>query len=148
MGASLGADKMLMAVRYFLVAVLCLGAGWDYFTTLYGVAAYFDLPLNPGINPMQFTFAMVLTGLVFSLVIGSSLIWAMKSDDIAIAILRAACALCIGVNMITSWQGTKYYVFYGDDGDAARGIGLALASLLTVLATVFLPRVVQEVSSS
>jgi hypothetical protein len=72
----------------------------------------------------------------------------MKGDDLAISILKAACVLCIAVNMITSWQGTKYYVFYGDDGDAARGIGLALASLLTVLATVFLPRVVKEVSGS
>jgi hypothetical protein len=126
----------------FLAAVLMLGAAWDFFTTLYGLAAYFDLPLNPGINPVQFSFAMVLTCLVFTFVLATEFIWTIKHDDMLVQILKAAWGVCIAITLITSWQGTKHYVFYGDDGDAARGIGLALATVLTVISTVLLSRLV------
>jgi hypothetical protein len=128
----------MRAGDYFVGAVLVPVAAWDFFTTLFGLAAYFDLPLNPGINPVQFAFAMVLTIIVFSFVIATPLIWSIKQDELMVQILKAAWGVCIAINLITSWQGTKHYVFYGDDGDAARGIGLAVATVLTVLSTIFL----------
>jgi tryptophan-rich sensory protein len=132
---------MAAGVRVVAI-VLVLGALWDLFTTFYGLAAYFDLPLNPRINPVQFTFAMVLTAIVFGFVIATQLIWTMKHDDLTGQVLKAAWGVCVAINLITSWQGTKHYVFYGDDGDAARGVGLALATALTVLSTIFLSRLV------
>ncbi len=122
--------------------VLVAGAVWDLFTTFYGLARYFDLPLNPGINPVQFTFGLVLTAIIFGFVIATHLVWTMKGDDLMVQVLKAAWAACIAINLITSWQGTKHFVFYGDDGDAARGIGLALATALTVASTIFLSRLV------
>ena len=140
---------MAAGVRVVAI-VLVLGALWDLFTTFYGLAAYFDLPLNPRINPVQFTFAMVLTAIVFGFVIATHLIWAMKHDDMTGQVLKAAWGVCVAINLITSWQGTKHYVFYGDDGDAARGVGLALATALTVLSTIFLSKLVmgKDVSAS
>jgi hypothetical protein len=121
-----------------VAAVLVLGALWDLFTTFYGLARYFDLPFYPSINPVQFTFGIVLTAIIFGFVIATNLVWSMKGDDLMVQVLKAAWAACIGINLITSWQGTKHFVFYGDDGDAARGIGLALATALTVTSTIFL----------
>jgi hypothetical protein len=123
-----------------VAAVLAPVAAWDFFTTLYGLAAFFDLPLNPGINPVQFAFAMVLTSIVFSFVLATQIILNIGNGDLLVQMIKAAWALCIGINLVTSWLGTKHYVFYGDDGDAARGIGLALATVLTVLSTIFLSR--------
>ncbi len=133
-----------------VAAVLAAGALWDLFTTFYGVAHYFDLPFYPSINPVQFMFGIVLTTIVFSFVIATHLIWTMKGDDLMVQVLRAAWAACIAINLITSWQGTKYFVFYGDDGDAARGMGLALATVLTVSSTIFLSRLImgKEIGSS
>jgi tryptophan-rich sensory protein len=133
-----------MSAGVKLVAgVLFAGALWDLFTTFYGLASYFDLPLNPGINPVQFIFGLVLTAIVFGFVIATHLIWSMGGgDDLMVQVLKAAWGVCIAINLITSWQGTKHFVFYGDDGDAARGIGLALATALTVMSTIFFSRLV------
>jgi tryptophan-rich sensory protein len=130
--------------------VLVAGAVWDMFTTFYGLARYFDLPFYPSINPVQFTFGIVLTTIIFGFVIATHLIWSMKGDDLMVQVLKAAWAVCIAINLITSWQGTKHFVFYGDDGDAARGIGLALATALTVSSTIFLSRLImgKEIGSS
>ena len=91
---------------------------------------------------MQFTFGLVLTAIVFGFVLATHLIWTMKHDDLMAQVVKAAWMVCIAVNLITSWQGTKHFVFYGDDGDAARGFGLALATALTVSSTIFLSRLV------
>jgi hypothetical protein len=136
-----------MAIGARLVGLGLVGAGlaagalWDLFTTFYGLAAYFDLPLNPNVNPVQFTFAAVLTAIVFGFVIATHLIWSMKHEDLT-ALLKAAWGVCVAIDLVASWQGTKNYVFYGDDGDAARGFGLALATALTVSSTIFLSRLV------
>lgn len=132
-----------MGVRLVTVALIA-GALWNIFTTFCGITWYFDLPMDPQINPVQFTFALVLTALVFGLVIATHIIWNLKQDDLPALLLKAAWAVCIAVNLIASWQGTKLYVFYGDDGDAARGIGLALATAVTVTATIFLSRLVLD----
>ena len=132
-----------MAMGVLLVKiVLAVGAAWNFFTTLYGLASYFDLPLDPGINSVQFTFAMVLTAVVFSFVIATHLILTMKHQDLTVMLLKAAWGACVAIDLIASWQGTKHYVFYGDDGDAARAVGLALATALTVSSTIFLSRLV------
>ncbi len=128
---------MGMGVRV-VIFVLVAGALWNLFTIFYGLAGYFDLPLNPNINPVQFTFAVVLTAIVFGFVLATHLIWGMKQEDLMVPLLRAAWGACIAINLVASWQGTKNYVFYGDNGDAARGMGLALATALTVSSTIFL----------
>ena len=92
----------------FVAIVLVAGALWDFFTTLYGLASYFDLPLNPGVNPVQFTFALVLSAIVFSFVIATHLIWSIKHEDFTVLMLKAAWGVCIAINLIASWQGTKY----------------------------------------
>jgi hypothetical protein len=130
-----------MGVR--LVAVcLALGALWDLFTTFHGVAYYFDLPMNPKINPGQFIFALVVTMAVFGFVIATHFIWNVKQDDIPMLILKAAWGLCIVIDLVTAWEGTRHYVFYGDDGDPVRGLGLALVTVLIVASSIFLSRLV------
>ena len=42
--------KMPAGIR-LIAAVLFAGALWDLFTTFYGLAGYFDLPLNPASIP-------------------------------------------------------------------------------------------------
>ncbi len=122
-----------------LVAIsLVFGALWDLFTTFHGVAFYFDLPSNPKINPEQFVFAMVVTAVVFGFVIASHFIWSIKDDDIPTLILKAAWAICVAIDLVTSWEGTKRFVFYGDDGDPARGLGLAIVTALIVSSPIFL----------
>jgi len=130
-----------MGVR--LVAVsLIIGALWDLFTTFHGVAYYFDLPMNPKINPGQFMFAIAVTMVVFGFVIATHFIWTIKQDDIPMHILRAAWGLCIVIDLVTSWEGTRHYIFYEDDGDPARGAGLAMVTVLIVSSSIFLSRLV------
>jgi hypothetical protein len=138
-----------MGVR--LVALgLVLGALWDVFTTFHGVAAFFDLPMDPKINPVQFAFGMVVTMVVFGFVMATHLIWATKSDksekpeELPALLLKAAWAACIAIDLFTSWQGTKSYVFYGDEGDPARDGGLAVVTALIVSSSIFLSRLLLD----
>ncbi len=125
-----------------VASVLVAGALWNGFTTFYGLASLLDLPVDPGINPVQFTFGLVLTLIVFGLLIATHLIWSTKHNDLMLQVLKAAWGVCIAIDLVASWQGTKHFVFYGDEGDAARAIGLALATALTVSSTIFLSRLV------
>jgi tryptophan-rich sensory protein len=128
-----------------LVALgLILGALWDVFTTFHGVAAFFDLPMDPKINPAQFAFGLVVTMVVFGFVMATHLIWTTKAEETPALLLKAAWAVCIAIDLFTSWQGTKSYVFYGDEGDAARDIGLAVVTALIVSSSIFLSRLLLE----
>ncbi len=130
-----------MGVR--LVAIgLIAGTLWDVFTTFYGVALYFDLPMNPNVNPVQFAFAIAVTAVVFGFVIATHIIWNLKPEDAPSLLLKAAWAACVAIDLVTSWEGTRRYVFYGDEGDAVRGVGLAVATALIVSSTIFLSRLV------
>ena len=130
-----------MGVR--LVAIgLIAGTLWDVFTTFYGVALYFDLPMNPDVNPVQFAFATAVTAVVFGFVIATHIIWNLKGEDVPSLLLKAVWVACVAIDLVTSWQGTRRYVFYGDDGDAGRGVGLAVATALIVSSTIFLSRLV------
>jgi hypothetical protein len=128
-----------MGVRVVTI-VLFLGALWDYFTTFRGVADFFDLPTNPNINPAQFTFGLAVTTMIFGFVIASHLIWNLKADDLPTLLLKVAWVTCIAIDLFTSWDGTKRFVFYGDDGDAARGIGLAVVTALIVTSSLLLSK--------
>lgn len=123
-----------------VVIGLTIGALWDVFTTFYGVTSYFDLPMDPDVNPVQFAFAGAVTGVVFGFVIATHLIWKIERKDVPSLLLRGTWAACVAIDLITSWEGTRRFVFYGDDGDAARGMGLAVVSVLIVSSTVFLSR--------
>jgi hypothetical protein len=128
-----------------LVAIgLVLGAAWDVFTTFHGVAAFFDLPMDPKINPVQFTFGLVVTMVVFGFVMATHLIWSVKAEETPALLLRAAWAACIAIDLFTSWEGTRSYVFYGEEGDAARDIGLAVVTALIVSSSIFLSRLLLE----
>ncbi len=130
-----------MGVR--LVAIgLIAGALWDLFTTFYGVAGYFDLPMNPNVNPVQFAFAAAVTAVVFGFVIATHIVWNWEEADVPSLLLKGAWAACVAIDLVTCWEGTRRYVFYGDEGDAARGVGLALATALIVSSTIFLSRLV------
>ncbi|MGO9984050.1 MAG: hypothetical protein ACLPIX_07550 [Rhodomicrobium sp.] len=132
---------MVMGVRV-VGAGLLVGALWDLFTAFYGVAAFFDLPLNPRINPVQFAFALVVTIVVFGFTIATQLIWSSKEDDTPALLLKAAWAICIAIDLVTSWEGTKQFVFYGEDSDGTRNAGLAVVTALIVSSTVFLSRLI------
>jgi hypothetical protein len=133
-----------MGVRPVVAISLFLGALWDLFTTFYGVSYYFDLPMNPNINPGQFIFALAVTMVVFGFVIATHLIWDLKQDDAPALILKAALLACIAIDLVTAWEGTKRFVFYGDEGDAARGVGLAVVTALIVSSTIFLPQLIGQ----
>lgn len=125
-----------------IVIGLTVGALWDVFTTFYGVTSYFDLPMDPDVNPAQFAFAAAVTAVVFGFVIATHLIWKLEHKDVPSLLLRAAWAACVAIDLVTSWEGTRRFVFYGEDGDAARGMGLAVASALIVSSTIFLSRLI------
>lgn len=132
-----------MGVR--LVALgLVLGALWDVFTTFHGVSAFFDLPMDPKINPVQFAFGMVVTFVVFGFVMATHMIWTVKSEELPALLLKVAWAACIAIDLFTSWEGTKSYVFYGDEGDPARDIGLAVVTALIVMSSIFLSRLLLD----
>jgi tryptophan-rich sensory protein len=135
---------------YRLVALgLVLGALWDVFTTFHGVTAFFDLPMDPKINPVQFVFGLVVTMMVFGFVMATHLIWANgKSEETPALLVKAAWAACIAIDLFTSWEGTKSYVFYGDEGDAARDIGLAVVTALIVSSSIFLSKLLLEKSGT
>ena len=126
-----------------LVAIgLIAGTLWDVFTTFYGVTAYFDLPMNPDVNPAQFAFAAAVTAVVFGFVIATHLIWKLPHDGPPSLLLKGAWAACVAIDLVTSWEGSRRFVFYGDDGDAVRGVGLAVATALIVSSTIFLSRLI------
>jgi tryptophan-rich sensory protein len=128
-----------MGVRAVAV-VLFLGALWDLVTTFRGLAFFFDIPFQPRINPAQFTFGVVVTLVVFGFVLSSHLIWKMSGDDVPTMLLKAAWGICIAVDLYTSWEGTRHFVFYGDDNDPARTIGVAVVSALIVVSTMLLSK--------
>lgn len=129
-----------MSVRV-LGAGLAVGTIWDLFTTFYGVASYFDLPLNPRINPVQFAFALVVTAVVCGFVMATHVIWNLKEDTPAL-LVKAAWAVSVAIDLATSWEGTKHFVFYGEEAEATRSIGLAVVTALIVSSTIFLSRLV------
>jgi tryptophan-rich sensory protein len=130
-----------MGVRLVTI-VLILGSLWDFFTTLRGVADFFDLPVDPKINPAQFTFGLVVTIMISGFVIASHLIWNLKSDDLPTLLLKAAWGACIAIDLFTSWEGTKRYVFYGEEPDTAQAVGLALVTALIVSSTLLLSKLI------
>jgi hypothetical protein len=135
-----------MGVRLVVAMSLVLGALWDFFTTFYGVSSYFDLPMNPDINPGQFIFALVVTMVVFGFVLASHLVLDSKQD--APAVIWGAVLVCIVIDLVTAWEGTRHFVFYGDDGDAARGLGLTVVTALIVSSTIFLPKLIGKASQA
>jgi hypothetical protein len=128
-------------VGIWLVAiVLCLGTLWNAFTVFYGSADFFDLAMNPSINPTQFTFAIMITLLVLGFVIGSHIIMNLKSDDVLGLFLKAAYGLCVLIDALASWDGTRRFVFYGDYSGAFQEIGLVLVTVLVVASTILLSK--------
>jgi tryptophan-rich sensory protein len=128
-----------MGVR-IVAAGLLLGSLWNLFTVFRGVSDYFDLPVTPNLNPAQFTFGLVVTVVIFGFVIATHLIWNLKADDSPTLALKAAWAICVAINLFASFEGTTRYVFYGDDSDMVRGVGLAVVTALVVTATMFLSK--------
>jgi tryptophan-rich sensory protein len=128
-----------MGVRIVSI-LLVLGSLWTLFTTFRGVSDYFDLPVDPKINPAQFAFGLMVTLVVFGFVVATQLIWNLKADDVPALVLKAAWAVCVLIELLTSFEGTTRYVFQGDDSDAIRGVGLAVVTALVVSSTMFLSR--------
>jgi tryptophan-rich sensory protein len=130
---------MSVGVR-LVVFGLVIAALWDLFTTFHGVSAYFDLPMNPKINPAQFIFGLIVTIVVFGFVFATHYIWSLEPGDGPALLLKAAWAICVAINLITSWEGTKRFIFYGDEGDPARDAGLAIVTALIVSSAIFLSK--------
>jgi hypothetical protein len=125
---------------WLVALVLALAASWDAFTTFIGVAEFFDLAMAAKINPAQFTFALIVTVVVFGFVISSHLIFSFKSDDVTILLLKIAWFLCLVIDLYTSWLGTKRYVFYDDASEPGRYAGLVLVTFLIVASSVLLSK--------
>jgi hypothetical protein len=132
-----------MGVRLILIVPLLLGALWDLYTTFTGVAEFFDLPTNPNINGGQFAFGVVITLTVFGFVLASQLFWNANLHDTPALLLKAAWAVCVGIDLFTSWSGTKRVVFYDDD-DPAKGFGIAVAAALIVASTILLSKLLLD----
>jgi tryptophan-rich sensory protein len=125
---------------FWMVALfLALGAFWDAFTTFYGISIFFDVPMDPKINPVQFAFGLVVTMVIFGFVMATHLIWSHNTGDKTPAlIVKVAWGVSIAIDILTSFEGTKNYVFYGEDGDPARDAGLAVITALIVSSSIFL----------
>ncbi len=126
----------------FIAIVLSLTAGWDAFTTFLGVAGFFDFPINTKLNPAQFWFVLVVTMVVFGFVIATHYIWSLKSDDITVLILKGAWAVCVVIDLFTTWAGTKRFVFPDSDNDFGQGGGLLVVTGLIVASTILLSRLI------
>ncbi len=132
-----------MGVRLILIVPLLLGGIWDLYTTFRGVADFFDLPTNPAINPGQFAFGVVITLTVFGFVLATQLLWSANLHDAPALLLKAAWAVCVAIDLFTSWSGTKRAVFYDDD-DPAKGFGIAVAAALIVASTILLSKLLLD----
>jgi hypothetical protein len=128
----------VLGVR-LIALILVAGGIWDFFTTFIGVAKFFDLAMDAKINPAQFTFAMVVTLVIFGFVIASHLIWSLKSDDIPSLLLKAAWFICVVIDFLTSWYGTASYVF-SDIDDARQAGGLLLVTFLILMSSILLSK--------
>jgi hypothetical protein len=131
-------------MRLILIVIpLVLGAAWDLYTTFTGVSDFFDLPTNPAINGGQFAFGVVITCTIFGFVIASQLFWNANLHDAPGLLLKAAWAVCIAIDLFTSWAGTKRIVFYDDD-DPAKGFAMAVAAALIVASTILLSKLLLD----
>lgn len=128
------AEEGVSAMNVNLIAIpLLIPVAWNIYTTFLGLSDIFDLPTNPNINPGQFTFAAIVTLLVFLFVLATQLIWNFKEDDTLVLLLKAAAIICIAFDVFASWHGTKQLISF-DDGDPGKAVGLAFVVVLTVLA--------------
>jgi hypothetical protein len=134
-----------MGARLVLIVPLLIVALWDFYTTFTGVAEFFDLPTNPSINGGQFAFGLVITLTVFGFVIASQLFWDLNLHDTPGLVLKAAWAVCVAIDLFTSWSGTKRIVFY-DDNDFAKGFAMAVAAALIVASTILLSKLLLDKS--
>src|SRR5271165_3912050 len=115
----------------FVALFLMMGAAWDAFTTFYGVSIFFDVPMDPKINPVQFAFGLVVTMVIFGFVMATHLIWShTAADKTPSQIVRVAWGVSIAIDILTSFEGTQNYVFYGEDGNPERDFGLAVITAL------------------
>jgi tryptophan-rich sensory protein len=124
----------------FVALIVSLGAFWDGFTTFRGVADLFDLVTVSKVNPFQFSFALVVTMVVFGFVIATHLIWSFTSDDLVTLVLKIAWVLCFVVDFYTSLVGTRYYVFNDDIDTPAKAMGLLLVTFLVSASSILLSR--------
>lgn len=132
-----------MSIRLLLMIPLLPPALWNFFITYRGLTYFFDLPRNPSINPGQFAFGVVVTVIVLGFVMASHVILNYKSPDAPVLFLKAACAVCILINVSALWEGTKSVILYEGD-DPAKGFGLALVVALIVASTVLLSRLLLD----
>ncbi len=121
--------------------IVALGALWDGFTTFRGVAEIFELATVAKINPFQFVFAIVVTLLVFGFVIATHLVWSFKSDDLVTLLLKLAWFVCLTVDLITSYIGTKYYVFDNSVDTSAKWLALLVVTFLITASSILLSRI-------
>ena len=116
-----------------LIAIpLLIPVVWNVYTTFLGLSDLFDLPTNPSINPGQFVFGIIITMLILIFVLATQLIWNYGSDDLLVALLKAASILCIAFDVVASWHGTKQIISFYDD-DPGKAVGLAFVVVLVVL---------------
>jgi hypothetical protein len=128
-----------MGIR--IVAIfLTLGAIWNVVTTFLAAATFFDLPVDAMLNPAQFAFVAIITLLVFGFVIATHLIWSFKADDITILMLRVAWGICVAVNFLTTWGGTRRFVFQDSENDFLQAGGLFVVTFLVVASTILLSK--------
>jgi hypothetical protein len=120
--------------------IVSLGALWDGFTTFRGVADLFELVTVSNVNPFQFSFALVVTMVVFGFVIATHLIWSFTSDDIVTLLLKFAWVICFMVDLYTSLVGTRYYVFNDNIDTPTKAMGLLLVTFLVSASSVLLSR--------
>jgi hypothetical protein len=88
------------------------------------IAEFFDLSPEMSISSTRFVFAMIITLVVFSFLIGSPIFWRSKLDTMADLTSKAAWAICIGVALFACWQAEEM-------ASPAKGFFDALAHAVT-----------------
>ncbi len=132
-----------MSIRLLVMIPLLPPVLWNFFTTYRGLTDYFDVPRNPSINPGQFIFGVIVAIIVLGFVIASHVILNWKSVDPPVLFLKAACVVCILVNVAALWEGTRRIIQFEDE-DPGKQFALALVVALIVASTVLLSKLLLE----
>jgi tryptophan-rich sensory protein len=132
-----------MSIRLLVMIPLLPPALWNFFTTYRGLTDFFDVPRNPSLNPGQFAFGVIVAVIVLGFVMASHLILNWDQYDPPVLFLKAACVVCILVNVAALWEGTKRVIQFEDD-DPGKGFALALVVALIVASTVLLSKLLLD----
>lgn len=125
---------------WIVATALALGALWDGLTTFFGLTQVFGIGGNG--TAAQLTFAVVVSMVVMGFMIATHLIWSFDGDDVVSQILKWAWGLSLVIDLYTSYEGNKQFVFNNRIEGVTGQLGLLAVTLLITVSTMLLSRLI------